>query len=727
MMDIDRILSELTLEEKASLCSGGDFWHTQAVDRLGIPAVMMCDGPHGLRKQTGKADMLGINASEPAVCYPSASGLAASFNRDTLSLLGERLAVTCRAEGVGMLLGPGLNMKRSPLCGRNFEYFSEDPYLAGELGAAYVKSLQAGGVAACAKHFACNNQETRRMTGSSELEERTLHEIYLPAFEKVVKEGGTRGVMCAYNAVNGTFCAENGMLLKEILREKWGYQGFVVTDWGAIKDRVKGLLVGVDLEMPGGTSSQDQKIIDAVQNGTLPMDILDASVRNVLNFVRDCEDRKAEETEFDLLKEHTYAVKIALDCAVLLKNENDLLPLKKEQQVAIIGSFAEKPRYQGCGSSFVNAPNVKGALEAILNKGMKVKYAPEFDQAALELAKEADVAVIFAGLPEEYEVEGADRISMEMPTMQNDFILQAAGQQPNTVVVLHAGAPVSMPWKDQVGAILNMYLAGEGVGEAAAALLYGEENPSGHLAETYPKRLQDNPSYLNFPGEDGVVHYNEGLFIGYRYYDKKEMEVAFPFGHGLSYTTFVYSDLRLSREKMRDVDMVTVSCVVKNTGVCQGKEVVQLYVGKSESKVIRPVRQLKEFAKIQLTPGEERLVSFTLGASAFSYYSPLIHDFYVESGSYRIEIGSSSRDIRLESRIEIESSRELPAQISLFDVTGKLMKHEEGRKFLYNRLPREKVEGERLKTMPIISLVSYGIATEQELLDIIGLIKCEKK
>lgn len=726
MMDIEKLLTELTLEEKASLCSGSDFWHTQPVERLGIPAVMMCDGPHGLRKQTGAADMLGLNFSDPAVCYPSASALAASFDRDTLALLGEHLAKICRAEKVGMLLGPGVNMKRSPLCGRNFEYFSEDPYLAGELGTAYVKSLQGNGIAACVKHFACNNQETRRMSGSSEVEERTLHELYLPAFEKVVREGKVRSVMCAYNGINGVFCAENKELLTNILRGKWGYNGFVVTDWGAIKDRVKGLEAGVDLEMPGGTQTQDQKIITAIQDGTLSVDALDAAVRNVLTFVRDCENNLAETTSFDLQVEHNTAVQIALDCAVLMKNDKSVLPLAGNQKAAFVGSFGDKPRYQGVGSSRVNAPNVMSAFAAAKQKGLKnIQFAPDFSDEAVKLARDSDIAVIFAGLPDEYEAEGADRTAMELPEEQNDFIAAVAKVQPNTVVVLHAGAPVRMPWKDDVKAILNMYLSGEGVGEAAVALLYGDANPSGHLAETWPLRLQDNPSYLNFPGEDGIVHYREDLFIGYRYYDKKELDVAFPFGHGLSYTSFKYSDFQLSRNKMLDTDTVTVSCVVKNTGTRRGKDAVQLYVGKPESNVIRPVRQLKAFEKVDLNPGENRKVEFILDASAFSYYDTSIHDFYVEDGEYKLEIGSSSRDIRLSGTLAVEATRQLPAPVTLFSVVGQLMKHKIGYDFIYSKLPKEKVEGGRLKTMPVISLVSYGVATESEIMEILRRIQEE--
>lgn len=719
MMDVEKMIQELTPEEKASLCSGLDFWHTQPIDRLGIPAVMMCDGPHGLRKQTGKTDMLGINASEPAICYPSASALAASFSRETLDQLGKCLARICHAEQVGMLLGPGLNIKRSPLCGRNFEYFSEDPYLTGELGAAYVQSLQDEGIAACAKHFACNNQETRRMSGSSEVDERTLHEVYLPAFKKVVQKGGVRAIMCAYNGLNGTFCAENKELLTDILRERWGYQGMVVTDWGAVKDRVRGLLCGLDLEMPGGTVAQDNKIITAVQSGELSEDVLDEAVRNVLRFVNDCVESSQPFQTFDMEEEHRTAVKLAEDCAVLLKNEDRVLPLRREQKVVFIGDFATHPRYQGVGSSYVNAPQVKSAVQAAEAAGIDILCVPSFGEDAVQAAVKADAAVIFAGLPDEYEAEGADRKSLDLPKEQNEWIPAIAAVQPNSIVVLHTGAAVLLPWRDQVKAILNMYLSGEGVGEAVIRLLYGEANPSGHLAETWPLRLQDNPSYLNFPGEDGVVRYREGLFVGYRYYDKKELPVAFPFGHGLSYTEFSYTDLRLDKTSMEDTDKLIVSCTIRNTGNVRGKAVVQLYIGKPKSEVIRPIRELRQFAKLELAPGEAKGVQFTLDRDAFAYYSPAIHDFYVEGGEYTIEIGSSSRELPLRGQVTIQATKQLPVHVTLYSTVGQLMRHKRGHDFIYSKLPPEKIEGGRIGTMPVISLISYGVASEDEILKLL--------
>ena len=755
-MEIEKLIAEMTLEEKAQMCSGRDFWRTQDIERLGIPSVMMCDGPNGLRKQPGEADHLGINESIETVCYPTASAMAASFDTELMRELGEMLGEECQAEHVGMLLGPGVNMKRSPLCGRNFEYFSEDPYLAGEMAAAYIRGIQGQGVAACVKHFAANNQETRRLSGSSQVDERTLHEIYLPAFEAAVKKGGVRSVMCAYNAVNGTFCAENEELLTEILRRQWGFEGFVVTDWGAVKDRVKGLEVGVDLEMPGSTTGKTEAIVRAVEEGRLSMETLDRAVRNVLRFVKDAQEGQRADAAFDRARALDTSVRFARESAVLLKNEG-VLPLKREQKTAFIGEFARRPRYQGAGSSHIHVKHVTGAMECV--NGMDVIYARGYDTAepgrgkqdpaggaqgadaeellikeAVQAAAQAEAAVIFAGLPESLEIEGCDRDSLALPENQNRLIREVAKVQKHTVVVLHGGAPMELPWIDEVPAVLCMYLGGNGVGRAAAALLYGEENPSGKLAETWPLKVEDNPSWLNFPGEDGVVEYREGISIGYRYYDKKKMDVLFPFGHGLSYTTFEYSGLKLDRTEMTDKDCLNVTFRVKNTGSCFGREAVQLYAGMKKSAVRRPVRELKGFQKIGLMPGEEREVSFSLDAGAFAYYETRIHDWFIESGDLCIEIGSSDRDIRLCAEVKMNSGMELPIHFTRFSAIGELLRTEKGRELfgqLMGRLGRgktseakedksedamgagsEKMKQQMMMEMPLNSLVSYGVITE---------------
>lgn len=739
MDDIDEILSEMTLEEKVQLCSGADFWHTKAVERLSLPGVMMCDGPHGLRKQEGEADHLGIHKSIETVCYPTASALAASFDIEVLSKLGEALGQECQAENVGMLLGPGLNMKRSPLCGRNFEYFSEDPYLAGKLAAAYIKSLQNKGVASCVKHFAANNQETKRMSGSSQVDERTLHEIYLPAFETAVKEGKTRSVMCAYNAINDTFCSENKELLTDILRGKWGFDGFVVTDWGASRNAVKGVKAGVDLVMPGGSEAVKQTILAAIDTGELTEAELDAAVRDIVRFVEDYRKLHVEGSTVNREDCARLAEELAAECAVLLKNDG-ILPLQKNSKVAFIGEFAKAPRYQGSGSSYINVPHVDGALDAASD--YEVRYARGYtakerepEQAlideAVALAQNSEVAVIFAGLPNEFEAEGIDRETLAMPENQNALIKAVAAVQPNTVVVLHGGAPMQLPWVDKVKAVLHMYLGGQGVGKAAVRLLYGEKNPSGKLAETWPLRLQDNPSYLNFPGTDGIVEYREGIYIGYRYYDKKEMEVLFPFGYGLSYTSFLYSDLKLDKTRMTDRESLVVSCKVKNTGSYAGKETVQLYVSEPKSNVARPARELKGFVKVELLPGEEKTVSFMLDYRSFAYYETKIHDWFVDSNEYVVEIAASSRDIRLQEVVTVESTKELPYHYTELSTIGSLLKTAKGRTLWEQMLEAQAKQGAQVEEdalgegsgqmmqnmmfeMPLGALVGFGsISVEQ--------------
>ncbi|MDO5422479.1 MAG: glycoside hydrolase family 3 C-terminal domain-containing protein [Eubacteriales bacterium] len=688
-----KILEMLTLEEKIALCSGHDFWHTEGVEKAGLAPVMMCDGPHGLRKQEGQGDHLGINDSISTVCYPSASALAASFDTEVLKALGEALGEECQAEQVGMLLGPGLNMKRSPLCGRNFEYFSEDPYLAGKLAAEYVRSLQGKGISACVKHFAANNQETQRMSGSSNMDERTLREIYLPAFEMAVKEGKTRSVMCAYNAINGVFCSENKKLLTDILREEWGFEGFVVTDWGAAKDAAKGVKAGLNLVMPGGYGAHEEALKKALESGELTEKELDAVILDILQFICDAAENQRLEASIDRKECAKLSGELAAQCAVLLKNDG-ALPLKKEARAAFIGAFAEKPRYQGSGSSHINVAEVTSVLDALHGQeGVSVSYAKGFEpretkpdatlmEEAVELAKKADVAVIFAGLPDSFESEGFDRKHLDLPENQNALIEAVCRVQEQVVVVLHGGATMCLPWADKAKAILCMYLGGQEVGRAAAELLYGEKNPCGKLAETWPLKLEDNPSYLNFPGVDGSVNYREDVYIGYRYYDKKKMEVRFPFGHGLSYTTFAYRDLKLEKASMTDQETLRVSCKVKNTGSRAGKEAVQLYVRDVESTVGRPVRELKGFAKVDLEPGEEKAVSFTLDKRSFAYYETQISDWFVESGEFVIEIGASSRDIRLSQSVQVEGTVELPCFYSMQSPIGSLRKTARGRKVL---------------------------------------------
>lgn len=687
-MDIKKIVSQMTLEEKASMCSGADFWHTQGVERLGVPAVMMTDGPCGLRKQAGESDHLGLNDSVKAISYPTGSCVACSFDRDLIRESGEALGEECQAEDVAVLLGPAVNIKRSPLCGRNFEYFSEDPYLAGELSAAYIKGVQSKHIGTSLKHFAANSQEHRRMTSSSDVDERTLREIYLPAFEKSVKESQPWTVMCSYNRVNGEFSSENHKLLTEILRDEWGFEGAVVSDWGAVNDRVKGVPAGLDLEMPGPGTANTQKLVEAVKNGTLAEKDLDTAVERVLQMVDNYLSHRAPDTKFDYERDHEKARQMAAESLVLLKNENDILPLSKEKKVAFIGKFAELPRFQGGGSSHVNSYKVTGALEAA--EGLHITYAQGYsldsvepDQVliseAAETAKAADCAVLFIGLPEVLESEGFDRKDMRLPACQEKLVEEVAKVQKNTVVVVHCGGAVEMPWIDSAKAIIYAYLGGEAVGSATVDILFGDINPSGKLAETFPLRLEDNPSYLYYFGEGDRTEYREGVFVGYRYYDKKAMPVLFPFGYGLSYTQFAYSDLKLDKTEMKDTDTLHVSVKVKNTGSRAGKEIVQLYVQDDESTVIRPVQELKGFEKVTLAPGEEKTVEFTLEKRAFAYYNTELADWHVETGDFTILVGKSSRDIQLSGKVHVESTVAIKRMFTMNSTLGDIMADPKGK------------------------------------------------
>ena len=668
-MDIKALIPQMTLEEKAGLCSGDDFWHTKAVERLGIPRTMVSDGPHGLRKQDEAADHLGINDSIKAVCFPTACATAASFDPDMIREMGEAIGDSCQHEKLSVVLGPAVNIKRSPLCGRNFEYFSEDPYLAGRMATAIIQGIQSRNVGTSIKHFALNSQEHRRMSSSSDADERTIREIYFPAFEMAVKEAKPWTVMCSYNKINGVYASENPWLLTDVLRKEWGFEGYVVSDWGAVSDRVAGVAAGLDLEMPASGGVNDKKIVEAVKAGKLDEKLVDRACERILNIVYRYLENAKPETPWDKEAQHAQAADIAAECMVLLKNEGGILPLNKEDEVAFIGEFAQKPRFQGGGSSHINCFKTVGALEAA--KGLKVTYAPGYSVAqddapaemiaeAVAVAKKAKAAVVFAGLPDSYESEGYDRKHMRMPACQNKLIEAVAEANPNTVVVLHNGAPVEMPWIGKVRGVLEAYLAGQAVGEAAVRILFGDANPCGKLPETFPLKLEDNPSYLYYGGEGNVTEYREGVFVGYRYYDKKKMDVLFPFGFGLSYTTFEYSSLKLSAEKIRDTDTLTATLTVKNTGSRSGKAVVQLYVGDAESTPLRPVRELKGFAKVALQPGESKEVSFTLEKRAFAYWNRQIHDWYVETGVFTIEAGDSSRFLPLKAEVTVESTVELP-------------------------------------------------------------------
>ncbi|MBN2628012.1 MAG: glycoside hydrolase family 3 C-terminal domain-containing protein [Spirochaetales bacterium] len=686
-MDIKKIIEQMTLEEKAGLCSGADFWKTKAVERLDVPPMMVSDGPHGLRKQDDQADHAGINESIKAVCFPTGVTVCSSFDKELIREMGENLGEACQAENLGVLLGPAVNIKRSPLCGRNFEYFSEDPFLSAEMATAQIQGIQSQGVGTSIKHYLANSQEHRRMSSDSRVDERTLREIYLPTFEKAVKEAQPWTVMCSYNRINGTYASESHRFLTEVLRDEWGFEGFVVSDWGAVNDRVEGLKAGLDLEMPSSFGLNDAKIVRAVKTGKLDEAVLDKTVERILKIVALSQEKRNKKAVFDREAQHGKARQIAGESMVLLKNEG-LLPLQKKGKVAFVGAFAQKPRFQGGGSSHINTFKESSALQAakeLLGSSVEVSYAPGYSltedcvdkkliDEAVAAAAAADCAVVFAGLPDNYESEGYDRSHMRMPESHDRLIEEVAKVQKNVVVVLHNGSPVEMPWLSQTGAVLEAYLSGQAVGEAVIDILFGDVNPSGKLAETFPVKLEDNPSYLYYIGEKDVVEYREGIFVGYRYYDKKNMDVLFPFGHGLSYTTFEYEGLKLSRSKIHDTDTLSVTLTVKNTGSVYGKEAVQLYVTPPAGDIIRPNKELKGFEKIGLKPGESKRITFTLDKRSFAYYNTTINDWYAESGDYGILVGSSSRDIRLEGEVSLKASSSIPWKYDMNSLVGDILK-----------------------------------------------------
>ena len=669
MKNIQSLIAQMTLEEKAALCTGATPWSTTPVERLGIPELILSDGPHGLRRVPDLNSM--VIESLPATCFPTASCLASTWDVELIHRMGEALAEECIALNVDVLLGPGANMKRSPLGGRNFEYFSEDPFLAGEMAAGIIDGIQSKGVGTSLKHYAANNQEFQRFSISAEVDERTLHEIYLPAFEKAVKKAKPWTVMCSYNKVNGTFASEHHYLLTEILKNEWGFEGLVVSDWGAVRDRVAALKGGLDLEMPGPQDRHVKAVVEAVRSGKLDEAILDESVRRILNIVFKARETTKNGT-FDVDTHHELAHRIASEGMVLLKN-NGLLPLKGQQHIAVIGRAAENAHFQGGGSSHINPTRVAvpfkelqaqaGNAELTYAEGYPTdnSFRQDLIDQAVTLAQAADVAVLYIALPTFKESEGYDRQDLDLTGQQVSLIKAVSTIQPNTIVVLNNGAPVAMSeWIDGVAAVLEGWMMGQAGGAAIADVLFGKVNPSGKLAETFPNKLSDTPAHLNWPGGAGVVHYGEGLFIGYRYYDAREMPVLFPFGHGLSYTTFSYSNARVSSKSFKDVDGVTVTLNVTNTGSLAGKEIVQVYLHDRESGLVRPEKELKGFAKVELQAGETKSVSIQLDFRAFAYYHPEYKQWITEDGDFDILIAASAADIRETLTVTLESSLSLP-------------------------------------------------------------------
>ncbi|MGW5260313.1 glycoside hydrolase family 3 C-terminal domain-containing protein [Microbispora sp. NPDC004025] len=679
--DLDALaLDALTLEQKAALLSGRDFWTTKPLEQAGIPSIALCDGPHGVRREAGGSDHLGINDSMPATCFPPAVAVGSSWDPEVAARIGAAVGREGRALGVAVVLGPGVNIKRSPLCGRNFEYYSEDPLLSGVLGAAHVAALQAEGPGASVKHFAANNQETERMRVSADVDERTLREIYFPAFERVVTEARPATVMCSYNRVNGVYASQNRWLLTDVLRREWGFTGVVVSDWGAVQDRVAALAAGLDLEMPGTGGAGDRRVVEAVRAGELDEAVVDASVRRVAALTA---RHSGVSGAFDADAHHALARELAAECAVLLKNEGGALPLTAGAHIAVIGEFAVRPRFQGGGSSHINATRVDAALDAIRVHAPDAAYAQGFSldgtgddrelrEAAAETAAAADVAVVFAGLSEREESEGFDRETIDLPAVQVELIRAVAAAARRTVVVLSNGGVVSLEgWHDDVDAVLEGWLLGQAGGSAVADLLFGVVNPSGRLAESIPFRLQDTPSYLNFPGEAGHVRYGEGVMVGYRYHETAERPVRYPFGHGLSYTTFTTSGLTVVRTGDYTA---TVTVTVTNTGKRAGKHVVQVYVATTAGPVRRPARELRAFAKVALAPGESRTVTLPLGRRAFAYYDVPLGRWVVAPGDYTIQIGENASSVVAETTIGLDGDPAVPV-VSLDSTLGEWLSH----------------------------------------------------
>jgi beta-glucosidase len=670
--DIQSIIAQMTLEEKAALCTGASAWTTTPIERLGVPEMIVSDGPHGVRRVP---DVQALGAqSLPATCFPTASCLASTWDVDLIHALGQALGEECLALNVDVLLGPGANMKRTPLGGRNFEYFSEDPYLAGELAASFITGVQSKGVGTSLKHFAANNQEFERFAINAEIDERALREIYLPAFETAVKKAQPWTIMCAYNKINGAYGSENHWLLSEVLKDEWGFEGLVVSDWGAVHDRVKALQAGLDWEMPGPRPRRVQAVVEAVRQGELDEAVLNEAVRRMLRIVL-----KAAETpkggEFDVDAHHALARQIAADGMVLLKN-NGLLPLKNPQHIAVIGRAAEHAHFQGGGSSHINPTRVAVPFQEVqqLAERAELAYAegyptdnsfqqPLIDEA-VTIAKTAEVALLYIALPSFKESEGYDRADLDLTAQQVALIKAVAAVQPNTIVILNNGAPVALgDWFDAAAAVVEAWMMGQAGGGAIADVLFGRVNPSGKLAETFPQRLIDTPAYLNYPGENGVVRYGEGLFIGYRYYEARGVPVRFPFGFGLSYTTFAYSNPKVSAPTFKDVGGVSVSIDVTNTGSLAGKETVQVYVHDRQSRLARPPKELKGFAKVELQPGETKTVTIELGFRAFAYYDPAHQRWITEDGEFDILIGASSAEICATLTVTLHSTLDLPCAL----------------------------------------------------------------
>ncbi len=732
---IQDLMSKMTLEEKIALTIGKDFWSTNGVERLGIASIALNDGPHGVRKPAASTE-IGLGSSFAATCFPTANTLACSWDTALVEEVGEALGEECLALDVQVLLGPGVNIKRTPLGGRCFEYYSEDPVLAGELGIAFVNGVQSKGIGTSLKHYACNNQEFERMSIDVEIDQRTLREIYLTAFERVVRKARPWTVMCAYNKVNGIYASEHPQLLRDILKKEWGFEGVLVSDWGAVNVKEKALEAGLDLQMPGYTGNHTAKIAQLVRDGQLSESVIDEAVTRVLRMMLQGTENRQPGFVFDPQVHHALARKATAESIVLLKNTDHALPLQVEQlhSVAIIGRFAKEPRYQGAGSSQVVPTDIDSSydeLQVWLGDKVHTTYADGYndegslDEAllheAVEQAKTSDIALIFAGLPDAYESEGYDRKHLFMPESHNRLIAEVCQVQPNTIVVLHNGGAVAMPWIDGPKAILEAGLGGQAVGGAIVDILSGKVNPSGKLAETFPVRIEDTPAYINYPGENNKVYYGERLFVGYRYYDKKEIKPLFPFGFGLSYTTFEYTNLLINKTEMNTGERLEITVTIHNSGTRAGKEVVQLYVELLASLFIRPNKELKAFAKIELEPGESKDVHMTLEERDFQIYDDERLAWRTEGGEYNILIGSSSETIVLREHVTVnEDSRSIVPQFNRMSPIKHFLQYSKTRELLVNTFagtPRASVflgDDEMFTSMPIAKMVVLGALTDEK-------------
>lgn len=663
------IVNKMTLEQKAAFVSGLDYWHTQGNSELGLPSINITDGPHGLRKKNENkkaSEGIGLGNSVPATCFPPASTSSCSWDPELVALAGEALGEECLKEKVSVVLGPGMNIKRSPVCGRNFEYFSEDPVLTGKIAAGLVKGVQSKGIGTSLKHFACNSQEAYRMIVDEVVDERALRELYLSAFEIAVKEAKPWTVMNSYNRINGEYASQNEYLQEKVLRKEWGFDGLIVTDWGSSVDRIPGLNFGTDLEMPSSGGYNTKKVIEAVKNGELSEDILNKRVDTVVDLILKSKPALEKGCDFSFDAHHEIARKVAEGSMVLLKNNDNILPLSKNAKIAVIGELAAAPRYQGAGSSVINPTRLDNALDSLKKLGANVTYAKGYEKSKDEIndtlfneakkaAADADVAVVFVGLTEEFEGEGYDRLNIEMPKSHNALIAEIAKVNSNIAVVLAGGSVINLPWINEVKALLNSGLGGQATGSAVANILTGIVNPSGKTSETYPLSFSDNPTFGNYPGGPVTSEHRESVYIGYRYYDTAKKDVLFPFGFGLSYTTFEYSDLKVSSESAKDTDKISVTFKVTNTGNVDGAEVTQLYIADKSSTIYRPEKELRHFSKVFLKAGETKEVTFELSFRDFAFFNVNSGAFQVESGEFDILVAASSRDIRLVKTINITS------------------------------------------------------------------------